>query len=201
MRYARTVVYTTDKCQSLYNPTATVASALKAIQSHSPAVITNSPTSKVVRLLNPIRPVSDTARTTSHLTRLEDGRDLFRLLRLVRIAQGRPGLALRHSDKLTTCLFMINNQPSVLQNSRPLKSGDRCQKSLQHLVCRSSAGRYINQDRRGRRETSVTLCSISQKLETTFANPRRSEFLKCKKPRSPLLTIAKNHKHDWRGFR
>ena len=113
-----------SKCQSLATPTPAIASSLKTIQSHNPAIKTNSTTNQVVGVPNATDRVPLTGGTTFLLTALAGRRGLFTLLCLTRIGHGSY-LVLRHSDKLTTWLFMTNDFQLRHKKARPTKDADR----------------------------------------------------------------------------
>ena len=127
--------YGKSKCQSWATLTTATASSLKTIQSHNPPVKTNSTRSQmVVRVLDEIGRVPVTARPTLPLTGLTSRRGLLTLLRLTRIGHGS-GLLLRHSDRLTTWLFMTNNcyeRQSTANERLPIVIW----KSCEHVACR-----------------------------------------------------------------
>lgn len=96
------------KCQSLANLVVTIASSPKTFKIHNPAVRNNSTTSQLVRVACRDDRALHTGGAALLLTESGDRRFRFDLSCLTRGGHGSD-LVSRHSDKLTTCLFMFKN--------------------------------------------------------------------------------------------
>jgi len=96
------------KCQSFANLVITIASSPKTLRIHNPAVRNNSATSQLVRVPCRNDRALPKAGAALRLTKLGDWRFRFDLPCLTRVGHGSD-LVSRHSDKLTTCLFMFKN--------------------------------------------------------------------------------------------